>query len=75
MGRQMGGRFKREGTNTHLWLIHVEVRQKTTRFCKAIILHLKKIFFILKITREFRAIFIQDSQKLERIRCPSTTRD
>ena len=23
--REMGGRFKREGTYTYLWLIHVEV--------------------------------------------------
>ena len=38
MGREMGGRFKREGIYVYLWLIHVEVRQKTTKFCKAIIL-------------------------------------
>ena len=25
MGREMGGRFRREGTYVHLWLIHVEV--------------------------------------------------
>ena len=37
-GREMGGRFKREGIYVYLWLIHVEVRQKTTKFCKAIIL-------------------------------------
>ena len=37
----MGGRFKREGTYVHLWLIHVDVRQKTA-FCKTIILQLKK---------------------------------
>ena len=72
MGREMGGRFRREGTNAQLWLIHVDVRQKTTRFCKAIILQLKNK---LKKTRELRAIFIQDSQKLERIRYPSTTGD
>ena len=24
MGREMGGRFKREGIYVHLWLIHVE---------------------------------------------------
>ena len=38
MGREMGGRFKREGIYVYLWLIHVEVWQKTTKFCKAIIL-------------------------------------
>ena len=25
MGRQMGGRFKREGIYVYLWLIHVEI--------------------------------------------------
>ena len=40
----MTGRFKREGTEVYLWLIHVDIRQKPTRFCKAIILQLKIIF-------------------------------
>ena len=35
------GRFKREGTYVYLWLIHVDVWQKTTKFCKAIIFQLK----------------------------------
>ena len=38
---EMGGRFKREGTYVYLWLIHVDVWQKTTKFCKAIILQVK----------------------------------
>ena len=42
-GEGDGGRFKREGIYVYLWLIHVEVWQKTTKFCKAIILQLKKI--------------------------------
>ena len=41
MGREVGGRFKREGIYVYLWLIDVEVGQKTTKFCKAIILQLK----------------------------------
>ena len=41
MGREMGESFKREGINVSLWLIHVEVQQKTTKFCKEIILQLK----------------------------------
>ena len=50
MGREKGGSFKREGTQVHLWLINVDVWQKPTQFCKAIILQLKnklikKIFF------------------------------
>ena len=28
MGKEMGGRFKREGVYVYLWLIHVEVWQK-----------------------------------------------
>ena len=31
-------RFNREGIYVYLWLIHIEVWQKTTKFCKAIIL-------------------------------------
>jgi hypothetical protein len=31
MGREVGGRFKREGTFVYLWLIHVEVWQKSTQ--------------------------------------------
>ena len=37
----VGRRFKKEGTYVHLWLIHVDVWQKTTKFYKAIILQLK----------------------------------
>ena len=37
-GGEMGGRFKRQGIYVYFWLIHVEVWQKTAKFCKAIIL-------------------------------------
>ena len=30
-GVEVGGRFKRKGTNVHLWLIHVNVWQKPTQ--------------------------------------------
>ena len=36
----MGERFKREGTNIFLWLIHVDEQQKPIQYCKAIILQL-----------------------------------
>ena len=39
----MEGRCKGEVIYVYLWLIHVEVWQKTTKFCKAIILQLKKL--------------------------------
>ena len=38
MGWEMGGRFKKEEIYVYLWLIHVEVLQKATKFCKTIIL-------------------------------------
>ena len=41
MGREMEGRSGSEGTWVYLWLILVGVWQKTTKFCKAIILQLK----------------------------------
>ena len=40
-GRETWGRFEREGIYVYLWLIHADVWQKTTHFCKAIILQLK----------------------------------
>ena len=41
MGTEMRGRVQREGTHVQLWLIHVGVGQKTTKFCKVIILQIK----------------------------------
>ena len=41
MGWGVGGGFKREGTYVCLWLIHVDVWQKPTQYCKEIILQLK----------------------------------
>ena len=41
MGREVEGRFKREGTRVCLWLIHGDVRQKPTQYCKATVLQLK----------------------------------
>ena len=32
----MGGRCKREGIHVYIWLIHVDVWQKPTKFCKAV---------------------------------------
>ena len=41
--RERGGREVQEGGDiVYLWLIHVEVYQKTAKFCKAIILKIKK---------------------------------
>ena len=43
IGREMKGRFKREGTYVYLWLIHVDTWQET-KLCKAIILQIKNFF-------------------------------
>ena len=37
MGKEMGGTFKREGSFVYLWQIHVDIWQRTTELCKAII--------------------------------------
>ena len=41
MGREVRGRFKRENTYVYLWLIHADIWQKPSQYCKAIILQLK----------------------------------
>ena len=41
MEREVGRRFKRDGTDVYLWLIHVDVWQKSSQYCKVIILPLK----------------------------------
>ena len=33
VGREVEGRFKTEGIYVYLWLMHVEVRQKTAKLC------------------------------------------
>ena len=48
----MGGRFKREGMYVYLWLIDVEVWQKTAKFCKTIILQQKIKLKKKKIVQE-----------------------
>ena len=51
MGREVGGRFKREGVYLYLWLTHVDIWKKPTQYCKAIILQLK-INLSIKNTKE-----------------------
>ena len=41
MGREVEGRFKKKGTYVYLLPILVDVSQKPTQYCKAIILQLK----------------------------------
>ena len=55
MGWEVGGGFRKEGIYVYLWLIHVDVWQKPTQHCNAIILQIKmNIFFKvpLKLTEK-----------------------
>ena len=54
MEREVGGRLKREGTDVYLWLIHVDVWQESSQYCKIIILQLK-----IKNLRRYALLFIQ----------------
>ena len=56
MGWEMGEGFKREGTYVYLWLIHADVWQKPSKYCKAIILQLKKIKNIYSFSDYFSLI-------------------
>ena len=38
MGWEMGGGYKREGIYVYLWLICVDVWQRPTQYCRAIVL-------------------------------------
>ena len=58
VGREVGGKFKREGRYVHLWVIHVDVWYKRTKFCKAIILQFKnKLRKSLRFTISTRGMF------------------
>ena len=42
VGREVGGGFRMGGTHVYLWLIRVDIWQKPSQCCKAIILQLNK---------------------------------
>ena len=56
MGWEVGGRFMREVTYVYLRLILVDVWQKPTQYCKAIILQLKVNKFKKKLAKERKSI-------------------
>ena len=56
MGWEVEGRFKREGIYVCLRLIHAEVWQKPTQYCKAIILQLKIDTFLKRKQRTYAKI-------------------
>ena len=51
---EVRGSLKREGTYVYLWLIHVDIWQKPTQYCKAIIFQLK-INNFFKVAPKFLA--------------------
>ena len=51
--REVGGSLKREGTYVYLWLVHVDVWQKGTQYCREIILQLKINKFNCRKKKEF----------------------
>ena len=62
---EVGGRFQREGIYVYLWLIHADVWQKLTQYCKAIIIHLKinlskKIKYISQDSLNYISVINQD---------------
>jgi len=38
MGREWGGRYKREETYIYLWLIHVDIWQKPSQYCNYLLI-------------------------------------
>ena len=53
---------KREGTYVYLWLIHVDIWQKTTKFCKAIILQFKKKTNKIRLRKKETMVYITDER-------------
>ena len=61
--REVEGGYKREGTYVYLRPIHVDVQQKSSQYCKAIILQLK-IKYKLKKRRNVLMRIILQRQEL-----------
>ena len=62
MGWEVEGRFKGEGTYVYLWLINVDIWQKPTHYCKAIILQLKiNIFYKKKQNKQIKTTAIEET--------------
>ena len=72
MRREEGGRFKMEGTYVYLWLIHVDIWQRPTQHCKAIIFQFKnykktylKSHILNKIFLDFQSLLPLSSKALQ----------
>ena len=54
----MGGRFKRCRAYVYIWLIHVDIWQKPTQYCKTIIPQFKINKFVKKEVFWFHQFFV-----------------
>ena len=63
-GVRWGGRFKKEGTYVYLLVTHADVWQKTTKFCKAIILQLKNKLKTLKVMEKLTHSKVKRKQRI-----------
>ena len=61
---EVGGRLKRERTYAYLWLIHVDIQQKSTQYFKAIIIQLKINFNLKKCTEHLSERNVEDLQSV-----------
>ena len=52
MGQEVGGKCKREGPYTYLWLIHIDMLHKPMQYCKAITLQLEVNTFKLRMVKK-----------------------
>ena len=64
-GRWEGGLGAGVGAYAHLWLIPVDVWQKSTQYCKAIILQLKISIFFFKFSgnHTIHGLFLQEGKR------------
>ena len=72
-GWEVGGRFKREGTQVYPGLIHKDIWQKPIQSCKAIILQLKTETFTFFFFVNFAPWEFSSLKKLERPLTPAET--
>ena len=59
VGWEVGGRFEREGAHVCLWLINVDIWQKPTQYCKAILFQLKVNTFLKEMQKSFTLKILQ----------------
>ena len=66
-GVGVGGRFRRERTHVYLWLVLVDVWQRLTQYCKAVIFP-SKVNFKKKFLRKYETkgyVFTTQCGKME----------